>query len=101
MHIYIYIVYLPIVKHLGLMQINGTASGGAAGAVVGGRRRVMVGSGDQSGAHRRAMLVLAAARIVFVQVVGECVPAAAHADHDVRTKDLVWDSPKKCYLFFY
>lgn len=42
----------------------------------------------QTGGHRAAMLGPAAAGIVLVQIVGQCVPAATDAHHDVRAQDL-------------
>lgn len=70
--------HLPFVQHLRLVQLD------AAGTTV----CRMIGARYQARRHRRAMLRPATARIVLVQVVGERVPAATDAHHDVRAQNL-------------
>jgi len=50
-------------------------------------------TGNEASCHGAAMLGTAAARIVLVQIVGQCVPSATDAHHYVGTKDLKVEVP--------
>lgn len=65
----------PFVYHMRLVQLNAIA----------GIARI---ADHQTGLQRAAMLGTTAAGIVLVQIMGERVPASAHAHHHMRAQDL-------------
>lgn len=77
------------------MQLNAAAVAGIGAAV----------AGQQTSRYGAAMLGTTAARIVLVQIVRKCVPAAANAHHDVRAQDLQVINRENeiriCYIYIY
>lgn len=88
-------VDLPFVYHLRIVQLNAAAVAGIGAAV----------AGQQTSRYGAAMLGTTAARIVLVQIVRKCVPAAANAHHDVRAQDLqvinIENKIRICYIYIY
>lgn len=82
-----YLLYSPIVEHLRFMQFD------AIGLLIGARNKPC--------RYGWSMLCPASARIVFVKIMGERVPATANTHHYMRSQNLKLEDSKEEFIHVY